>query len=81
MAAFRPIRHAIRAFCSAVQFSDGCSIESMSYRYGGFHDTCLEYEVVTARGDVLTCRPDNEHALVFQMVHGGPTTGAPMPTN
>jgi FAD/FMN-containing dehydrogenase len=48
----------------------GCSIESMSYRYGGFHDTCLEYEVVTARGDVLTCRPNNQHALVFQMVHG-----------
>jgi FAD/FMN-containing dehydrogenase len=48
----------------------GCSIESMSYRYGGFHDTCLEYEVVTANGDVLTCRPDNENALVFQMVHG-----------
>jgi FAD/FMN-containing dehydrogenase len=48
----------------------GCSIESMSYRYGGFHDTCLEYEVVTGRGDVLTCKPDNEHALVFQMVHG-----------
>ncbi len=48
----------------------GCSIESMSYRYGGFHDTCLEYEVVTGRGEVLTCRPDNEHALVFQMVHG-----------
>ena len=46
----------------------GCSIESMSYRYGGFHDTCLEYEVVTARGEVLTCRPDNEHALVFQMM-------------
>jgi hypothetical protein len=48
----------------------GCSIESMSYRYGGFHDTCLEYEVVTARGDVLRCRPDNEHTLVFQMIHG-----------
>jgi FAD/FMN-containing dehydrogenase len=48
----------------------GCSIESMSYRYGGFHDTCLEYEVITARGEILTCRPDNEHALVFQMVHG-----------
>jgi FAD/FMN-containing dehydrogenase len=48
----------------------GCSIESMSYRYGGFHDTCLEYEVVTAGGDVLACRPDNEHALVFQMMHG-----------
>jgi FAD/FMN-containing dehydrogenase len=48
----------------------GCSIESMSYRYGGFHDTCLEYEVVTAEGEVLTCTPDNEHTLVFQMMHG-----------
>lgn len=48
----------------------GCSIESMSYRYGGFHDTCLEYEVITATGDVLVCRPDNEHQLVFQMIHG-----------
>ena len=25
----------------------GCSVESMSYRYGGFHDGCLEYEIVT----------------------------------
>jgi len=48
----------------------GCSIESMSYMYGGFHDTCLEYEIVTARGDVLTCTPDNEHSLIFQMMHG-----------
>jgi FAD/FMN-containing dehydrogenase len=48
----------------------GCSIESMSYRFGGFHDTCLEYEVVTARGDVLICTPDNENRLVFQMMHG-----------
>jgi FAD/FMN-containing dehydrogenase len=48
----------------------GCSIESMSYVYGGFHDTCLEYEILTARGDVLTCTPENEHSLVFQMMHG-----------
>lgn len=48
----------------------GCSIESMSFRYGGFHDTCLEYEVVTATGEVLICTPDNENALVFQMIHG-----------
>jgi FAD/FMN-containing dehydrogenase len=48
----------------------------MSYRYGGFHDTCLEYEIVTAKGDVLTCTPDNEHALIFQMMHGSfGTTG------
>jgi FAD/FMN-containing dehydrogenase len=48
----------------------GCSIESMSFQYGGFHDTCLEYEVITATGEVLTCTPDNEHALIFQMMHG-----------
>src|SRR2546421_446946 len=48
----------------------GCSIESMSFRFGGFHDTCLEYEVITATGDVLTCTPDNPHQLVFQMMHG-----------
>lgn len=48
----------------------GCSIESMSYRYGGFHDTCLEYEIITAKGDVLTCSPENEHSLIFQMMHG-----------
>jgi len=48
----------------------GCSLESMSYRFGGFHDTCLEYELITATGEVLTCKPDNEHALIFQMVHG-----------
>jgi hypothetical protein len=48
----------------------GCSIESMSYKHGGFHDTCLEYEIITAKGDVLTCTPDNEHSLIFQMMHG-----------
>ncbi|HEY0191553.1 MAG TPA: FAD-binding oxidoreductase [Kofleriaceae bacterium] len=48
----------------------GCSIESMSYVHGGFHDTCLEYEVITSRGEVITCTPDNDHKLVFQMLHG-----------
>jgi FAD/FMN-containing dehydrogenase len=48
----------------------GCSIESMSYIHGGFHDTCLEYEIITARGDVLTCTPENERSLIFQMMHG-----------
>ncbi|MDB4956860.1 MAG: putative decaprenylphosphoryl-beta-D-ribose oxidase [Myxococcales bacterium] len=48
----------------------GCSIESMSFVHGGFHDTCVEYEVITAKGEVLRCTPDNEHSLVFQMVHG-----------
>lgn len=48
----------------------GCSVESMSYVYGGFHDTCLEYEVVTAKGDVLVCDPHEENPLLFQMMHG-----------
>ncbi|MFC1863636.1 FAD-binding oxidoreductase [Thermodesulfobacteriota bacterium] len=48
----------------------GGSIESMSYKFGGFHDTCLEYEVITAKGEVLTCTPDNGDKLLFQMVHG-----------
>ncbi len=48
----------------------GCSLESMSFKYGGFHDTCLEYEVITARGDVLICTPGNENRLLFQMMHG-----------
>jgi FAD/FMN-containing dehydrogenase len=47
----------------------GGSIESMSFVHGGFHDTCLEYEVVTGTGEVLVCTPDNAHQLVFQMVH------------
>src|SRR5882672_7145356 len=45
----------------------GCSIESMSFAYGGFHDTCLEYEVITATGEVIACRRGE---LVFEMMHG-----------
>lgn len=48
----------------------GCSVESTSYKYGGFHDSCLEYEVITAKGNVLVCTPENEHKHIFQMMHG-----------
>jgi hypothetical protein len=47
----------------------GCSLESMSFKHGGFHDTCLAYEVITALGTVLRCTADNENRLVFQMMH------------
>ena len=47
----------------------GCSLESLSYLYGGFHDTCLEYEVITGSGDVVTVSPQ-ERADLFEMVHG-----------
>jgi FAD/FMN-containing dehydrogenase len=39
----------------------------MSFVHGGFHDTCLAYEVITASGDVVTLAPDD---LAFQMMHG-----------
>ena len=45
----------------------GCSVESMSYRYGGFHDTCREYEVVTGAGERRVLGPDDE---LFHMIHG-----------
>ena len=45
----------------------GCSVESMSFRYGGFHDTCRGYEVVTGTGERRVLTPDDE---LFHMIHG-----------
>jgi FAD/FMN-containing dehydrogenase len=47
----------------------GCSVESMSYQYGGFHDSALEYELVTGAGEILGLSPDHE-ADLFHRVHG-----------
>lgn len=47
----------------------GCSVESMSFRYGGFHDSALAYELVTGDGRILECSR-TENAEVFGMVHG-----------
>jgi FAD/FMN-containing dehydrogenase len=47
----------------------GCSVEAMSYKYGGFHDSCLEYEIVTGAGDVQTLTPERD-AEAFHMIHG-----------
>ena len=47
----------------------GCSLESMSFRHGGFHDTCVEYEMVSGEGDVRTCSRESSPEL-FDMVHG-----------
>ena len=47
----------------------GCSVESMSYKLGGFHDSCLEYEVITGTGEILTCSPDHDRDA-FEMIHG-----------
>ena len=45
----------------------GCSVESMSFRYGGFHDSCREYEVVTGTGERRVLGPGDE---LFHMIHG-----------
>src|SRR4029453_15879758 len=47
----------------------GCSVEAMSYRYGGFHDSCLEYEVVDGTGAVLKLSPERDPEA-FHMTHG-----------
>lgn len=47
----------------------GCSVESLSYKYGGFHDTCLEYEVISGIGEVLICSPE-KNSEIFHMMHG-----------
>jgi FAD/FMN-containing dehydrogenase len=47
----------------------GCSVEAMSYRYGGFHDSCLEYEIVDGAGAVHRLAPDRDPEA-FHMIHG-----------
>lgn len=48
----------------------GCSVESTSYKFGGFHDNCLEYEIITAKGEIITCKPKGKDSDLFQMMHG-----------
>lgn len=47
----------------------GCSVESMSHKYGGFHDSCIAYEIVTGMGKVVRCSRQ-ENAEIFGMIHG-----------
>jgi FAD/FMN-containing dehydrogenase len=47
----------------------GCAVESMAYKYGGFHDSCTEYEVITGTGDVVRCSRKYDPEL-FGMMHG-----------
>lgn len=47
----------------------GCSVEAMSYKYGGFHDSALEYELVDGEGKVRVLTPESD-PMAFQLVHG-----------
>lgn len=43
----------------------GVGIESSSFRYGLVHETVVEFDVLLASGEVVTCKPDNEYKDLF----------------
>lgn len=43
----------------------GVGIEATSFRHGLVHDTLIEADVLLSGGEVVTCRPDNEHRELF----------------
>jgi FAD/FMN-containing dehydrogenase len=54
----------------------GVGIEATSFRHGLVHDTLLEADVLLASGEMVTCRPDNEHrALFFGLTNSYGTLG------
>jgi FAD/FMN-containing dehydrogenase len=44
----------------------GLGIEATSFRHGLPHESVLEMDVVTGAGEIVTARPDNEHADLFR---------------
>jgi FAD/FMN-containing dehydrogenase len=44
----------------------GLGIESSSFRNGLPHESVLELDILTGDGRVVTARPDNEHAALFE---------------
>jgi FAD/FMN-containing dehydrogenase len=44
----------------------GLGIESSSFRNGLPHESVLEMEILTGDGQIVTARPDNEHAELFR---------------
>lgn len=46
----------------------GFGIETSSFKYGLFHETCLEYEILLSSGDVIICTPNNEYADLFHAI-------------
>jgi delta24-sterol reductase len=41
----------------------GGATESSAFKYGGFHDTCVEYEIILGNGDLLTVNKNNHNDL------------------
>ena len=45
----------------------GLGIESSSFRNGLPHESVVELDILTGSGDIVTARPDGEHADLFRM--------------
>lgn len=43
----------------------GVGIEATSFRYGLVHETLAEIDVLLPSGQIVLCRPDNEHSDLF----------------
>lgn len=43
----------------------GGATESSAFKYGGFHDTCTEYEIILGNGELLTVNK-NQHRKLYQ---------------
>ena len=43
----------------------GVGIEASSFRYGLAHETVLEMDILTGRGEVIACAADNPHRELF----------------
>ncbi|MFI5909542.1 FAD-binding oxidoreductase [Dactylosporangium sp. NPDC051541] len=44
----------------------GLGIEATSFRHGLPHESVLELDILTGTGDIVTARPDGEHAELFE---------------
>jgi len=46
----------------------GIGVESSSFKHGFFHEGLLEADILLASGDVITVRPEGEHAELFRTI-------------
>lgn len=52
-------------FVTIADALSGAMVGPASFRYGMAHETIVEYDVLLQNGQVITCRPDNEHKDLF----------------
>lgn len=53
----------------------GVGLESSSFKYGLFHDTAIEYEVITGNGDIVICNNTTNTDLYYGLPNSYGTLG------